>query len=827
MTKNASKIKNLAASMHQACKKVAPLWPLDRFVAVNPYLGLIDKPFEQVAHDLDQVAGIQSTLPSTFYLQKIKEGRILLKDLNQVLAERQHPWAQEPERFVQHLEQAHEENIPTDSIPTVADVASRHSGKDWQRFSSARISQWAASYFDEGQSTWRSASTKISLFTAWKQEAEVDRTPEISGLPDFRLWVKQLPEEPMEAAAYAIEKLGIPENGLSHYLHRLLLLRGGWSAHAARLDFENELQGGKGGVLMEFLSVLLCWELCLLQSLVSQGIENHWRKALQPLEKGVKTDANEALVQRLILQAAFERAEQRMLIEKFKGSKPRTSETKVKAQAIFCIDVRSEVFRRNWEQADAGIETLGFAGFFAFPVHFQSLGHQHSSAQCPVLLAPQLRVAEGLGQEESTHQAVDKIQTRASLWKIWKSFKSGAITCFSFVSPIGLSYIFKLFTDSLGLTRPVPSPDSWAGVSAPSERKLSLAPQQLDGITFGIPLTQQIQMAKNALKAMSLGNELAPLVMVVGHRATTVNNPHASGLDCGACGGHSGEPNAKLAAAILNSTLVREGLKKEGMPIPEKTIFLACVHDTTTDEIHIFNEYDVPSNRAQELADLKKSLEKAGSATRLERALRMGLKEAKKPEALLLSRSKDWSQVRPEWGLAGCSAFVVAPRERTRNMDLGGRSFLHSYDWKKDTDFSVLELIMTAPMVVTSWINLQYYGSTVDNEKLGAGNKVLHNVTAGIGVLEGHSGDLRVGLPMQSVHDGEKYQHEPLKLTVIIEAPTEAMNSVLMKHDSVRQLCDNGWIHLWALNENGQIAHRYQGDFAWESLVKQETMELV
>jgi uncharacterized protein YbcC (UPF0753/DUF2309 family) len=295
-----------------------------------------------------------------------------------------------------------------------------------------------------------------------------------------------------------------------------------------------------------------------------------------------------------------------------------------------------------------------------------------------------------------------------------------------------------------------------------------------------------------------------------------VNNPHATGLDCGACGGRSGEANAKVAAAVLNDLAVRRKLEKENIHIPEKTIFLACLHDTTTDEVSIFNTFDVPYARQKELGELRKSLAQAGYASRTERAARMSVHREK--DTAVLARSKDWSQTRPEWGLAGCSAFVVAPRERTRNLDLGGKSFLHSYDWKKDKGFPVLELIMTAPMVVTSWINLQYYASTVDNKNYGSGNKTLHNVTAGLGVLEGFSGDLRVGLPLQSVHDGEKYQHEPVKLSVIIEAPIEAMNEILQKHCSVKNLFDNHWIYLMAMDESGRVSHRYRGDLEWDEL---------
>jgi uncharacterized protein YbcC (UPF0753/DUF2309 family) len=169
--------------------------------------------------------------------------------------------------------------------------------------------------------------------------------------------------------------------------------------------------------------------------------------------------------------------------------------------------------------------------------------------------------------------------------------------------------------------------------------------------------------------------------------------------------------------------------------------------------------------------------------------------------------------------LAGCQTFIAAPRHRSAGRKLKGRAFLHDYDWRQDTGFGVLELIMTAPVVVASWISLQYYGSTVAPEIFGAGNKLLHNVTGGIGVIEGNGGVLRAGLPWQSIHDGEHYEHEPLRLSVCIEAPPEAMNDILRKHAGVRALFDNRWLYLFGLDEAGSMATRYAGDLAWTSLV--------
>jgi len=165
--------------------------------------------------------------------------------------------------------------------------------------------------------------------------------------------------------------------------------------------------------------------------------------------------------------------------------------------------------------------------------------------------------------------------------------------------------------------------------------------------------------------------------------------------------------------------------------------------------------------------------------------------------------------VRPEWGLAGNAAFIAAPRSRTRGRDFGGRAFLHSYEWREDTGFKVLELIMTAPMVVASWINLQYLGSTTDNRAFGCGDKTLHNVCGQHGVLEGNAGDLRVGLPWQSLHDGRKLMHEPQRLNVVIEAPRAAVADVIAKHAMVRDLVQNGWLHLWLIDSLSGAVQRY------------------
>jgi hypothetical protein len=231
----------------------------------------------------------------------------------------------------------------------------------------------------------------------------------------------------------------------------------------------------------------------------------------------------------------------------------------------------------------------------------------------------------------------------------------------------------------------------------------------------------------------------------------------------------------------------------------------------------------LPASHSQDLEVLRGWLAETGRRTRAERAALLGLaSQADAPAELqesILSRSSDWAQVRPEWGLAGCAAFVVAPRSRSQHMNLSGRSFLHDYRWERDPGFKVLELIMTAPMVVTHWINMQYYASTVDNKLYGSGDKVLHNVVGGnVGVFEGNGGDLRIGLPMQSIHDGEQFVHTPLRLSVFIEAPRQEIDHIIGNHAVVKQLIDNEWLFLFHIEPAGAAVSRYRPGGAWQEV---------
>jgi hypothetical protein len=479
--------------------------------------------------------------------------------------------------------------------------------------------------------------------------------------------------------------------------------------------------------------------------------------------------------------------------------------------------VRSEVYRRALEAASPAVQTLGFAGFFAMFVEYRPLGSEMVRPQLPGLLAPGLCItdewdAPGLGEVLAGRRR------KNLLWRQqWQAFRAGAGSTFSFVESCGLLYASKLLKGSFGAQANPPTVEQ---TGLPADLATPLRPR-LPAIG-GPDLQARIASATTALSAMGLTKDYARLILMAGHGSTSANNPHAAGLDCGACGGQTGEVNSRMLVQLLNDPAVRTGLHAKGLMVPESTCFIAGLHNTTTDEMQLHDTDLLPQSHAADLSALKEWLKDAGRRARAERAASLGLAPlATQADDLceaVKTRTTDWAQVRPEWGLAGCAAFIVAPRSRSQHLDLGGRSFLHDYQWQRDTGFGVRELIMTAPMVVTNWINLQYYASTVDNPRYGSGNKVLHNVVGGnVGVFEGNGGDLRIGLPLQSLHDGENFRHTPLRLSVFIQAPQEPIDAIIAKHTNVRHLVDHEWLTVFRLADDEGV-WRYVPGGKWQAL---------
>ena len=760
----------LFAAANAAVAQIPPAFPLTATVAVNPYLGQAGQGRAITAEQLARVGGLRVTISREDVATKIAAGEILDDDLE--VAAELHGLS-----VASLHDAARTEAARFAPLPTVANLAQVQTGVDWSALIEERIGLWAAGHFDEGQAFW--PAPKLPAFAAWRAFAARDLTPGIAGLPDLNALATALPNDEKLAFAELCARLEVTPADAPLYFHRLLMTLGGWAQIARCKGWLAERDGGREISAFGLLTARLAWDVALLDHFGAE-LQAAWDNARTSYAKPL--DPTPDMLLDVALQEAADRAAERRLAEALQGAPNKAAERRPTFQAAFCIDVRSEVFRRALEATDPDTDTIGFAGFFGLAVNHTAAASDTVEARAPVLLNPGVTTIDTPDADADLATRIENRATRA-----WGRFKMAAVSAFAFVEAAGPLYVGKLVRDANGVAKPV---------------KPGKAP-----MAEGLDLPTRIATGATVLKAMSLTENFGKIVLLAGHGAHVTNAPHASALQCGACGGHAGDVNARLLASLLNDVEVREGMRAQGIDVPADTLFLAGLHDTVSDGVTLYTDDVDTSAHTQELTRLTSALARAGELARAERQARLPRAQA---ADTILTRGNDWSELRPEWGLAGCNAFIAAPRHRSAGDTLGGRSFLHSYDWRKDEGFGVLELILTAPVVVASWISLQYHGSAVAPEAFGAGNKLLHNVVGGIGVLEGAGGNARAGLPWQSVHDGEQLQHSPERLSVVVEAPREAISNVLDKHAGLAALFDNGWLSLHVMDDSGQITLRYE-----------------
>ncbi|KPQ27290.1 MAG: hypothetical protein HLUCCX14_15405 [Marinobacter excellens HL-55] len=758
----------------EACGRIAPTWPLDQINAINPFWEMRDQ-------SVTQVAARMAALNGTCYLNQDALVRGPAQDSTVHSVSMPDHWRNLSAQLDRHRDTAHQVG--------------------WQEEIVHQISQFCGDYFQRLDSGEFEASAQ-HLYLSWLEMTRSDRGIAIvMGEPSLPSQFRVLPDQLDNLIADAFDALAVCGEHVAEYAHALLLDINGWSSWAAHLRWQARLKDREDDLLPGLLAIRLAWELALWRHVQQIGgsifaeLKQRWVSQWQAWPSMLEAhERSQAIGWQLQQQAEF--AYQQKMADKLLAAPADevTVDQSPKLQAAFCIDVRSEVFRRALEAQDPNIQTLGFAGFFGLPIAYQPRGTEFRRPQLPGLLAPSLEVTE-------TESSAGVCRHTMASHSHWTKFTSSAPASFSFIESFGIASLGRLVKNTfLGDKARHPVNGLHKGSAEFEIRR--------NGVLLSTQ--EKAELVAGILRAMSLTRQFAATVLLVGHGSSTRNNPHATGLDCGACGGQTGSVNARVLAYLLNDSGVREALADQGLLIPQETRFIGALHDTTTDEVFCAGE--VP----QEILEF---LRRAGQQARRERAGRLGLDTVADLDGAIKRRSQDWSEVRPEWGLAGNASLIVAPRSRTRHLNLEGRSFLHDYRWCDDDGFRILELIMTAPMLVTHWINFQYYASVTDNVRYGSGNKVLHNVVGGhLGVFEGNGGDLRIGLPLQSVHDGQKWVHEPLRLNVYLAAPREAIADVANRHPAVRELIDNDWLYLFRLDdEQGTIERFYHKQWVTEA----------
>jgi uncharacterized protein YbcC (UPF0753/DUF2309 family) len=785
----------LKAAAERACARIAPTWPLDRFIAVNPFWARTDKPLPEVAGELAALSGARLLMPRKWYAREWRAGRLRSEHLREAIAENRADVTEDELIALFWVDE------PTPSRrPLVVDImeALRHREHEltWRDFVMERISRFCGSFFDDGQAQ-ISGVREGGFYASWRKKAQTDQAPHFfMELGGYGSTVASLPKTADEMIARGCADLGVPVEEHERYLSALLLDVNGWASWCAYLRWTARIAGGDDDHIRELLAIRLAWEWILLCS-SEESVRAEWHFAMTSW-RAIDRAAQSARSDDWILQRGVEIAWLSQLRPKLGPGFGATPPAAPTLQAAFCLDVRSEVFRRALEAQGEGIQTFGVAGFFGVPIEYAPLASDGARPQLPGLFAPKYRVTD-TGVPEGL-EATRRARLEAS--HAWKAFKSSSLSSFAFVDSMGLFFAGSLFRDAFSEADHRPEHHEHAGLTELEDKtRMPRITSRVDGTPISVE--ERCQIAESFLRTMGLIRNFARVVLLVGHGSETKNNAYAAGLDCGACCGQPGDVNARSAAALLNDPEVRAGLLSRGIEVPTTTHFVGALHNTTTDDVTLFDEGAGSATHQTDLADARAMLDRASVVTRRERAPKLGLEDLSdaKLHVAAVRRARNWAEVRPEWGLAGNAVFIIAPRERSRHIDLEGRAFLHDYRFEDDKDHAILEAIMTGPLVVAHWINFQYYASTVDNARYGCGNKVLHNVVGGhLGVFEGNGGDLRIGLSLQSLHDGEQWVHPPLRLAALIEASRPAIDRVLEKHPKVRELVENEWLHLFQID---------------------------
>jgi uncharacterized protein YbcC (UPF0753/DUF2309 family) len=532
------------------------------------------------------------------------------------------------------------------------------------------------------------------------------------------------------------------------------------------------------------------------------------------------------IARRQLFQEAYERSYRTVILDAVAARRALPDDAvtteRPRGQFVFCIDEREESIRRALEEQHSGYITFGTAGFFGVAIDYMGLDDHAVAAHCPVVVTPAHEVHEQpVYTARGRHALRQRVRDR---WLGWE--RRAAVASRTLTGGAGLSFLLGPISGLKTLAR-VAAPRSslqWGQrlvsrlAPVPSTRLSAFRVDDSARITdggkpVGFSLDESIDRVTAVLTNLGLVRDFAPIIVFLGHGSTSLNNPHESAHDCGACGGRRGGANARVFADMANRPDVREGVRRRGINIPNDTWFVGALHDTASDSVRYYDLETLPTSLVSAFEEVYGALEVARREDALERSRRFDDAPLDlTPEAALLhveARSSHLAQPRPEYGHCTNAICIVGRRQLTRGLHLDRRAFLVSYDPAVDENDKVLERILAAVGPVGAGISLEYYFSSVDNETFGCGTKLPHNVTGLIGVMNGHQSDLRTGLPRQMVEI-----HEPMRLLLIVDASPESLLTVASRQAEVAELVTKQWIQLVAVHpDTGAMSLFQDGGF--------------
>jgi uncharacterized protein YbcC (UPF0753/DUF2309 family) len=606
------------------------------------------------------------------------------------------------------------------------------------------------------------------------------------------------------------------ESFIEHYLFDQQFAHPGWSGMVSVLEDHPELLIDQRKIS---LHDIICFELLLEIDALDSKFGEIWKPLALAIPKNFEAIvfpevdvASELHEVYKIWQEAFEWTYYDEVLRGLQTKPKQAIGHRRSFQAVFCIDDREGSIRRYLEQEDPDCETLSIAGFFNVPIYFQPEEGKFATKVCPAPLTPKHLVKES--------NASKRHKKDAHFSKHTHGFFSGLITAptIGFWSAIQLGW-------SILFPRPTAAMvSSFNHMAKGGNLSIEYEGKTENHLQVGFTIKEMVGIVAGILRGIALTEDFAPLVYFMGHGASSTNNTHYAGYDCGACSGRAGSANARIAAYMANKPEVRKLLAEEGIVIPESTQFIAGLHDTTRDEVDFFDEQilsDLNEKRHEANKEIFFNALENNANERARRFLFISPKrDKKKVHQKVKQRSLSLFEPRPEWNHATNALCIIGHRNQNKHLFFDRRAFLNSYDYRLDKDGSILLGILNAVAPVCGGINLEYYFSKMDNYRLGAGTKLPHNVIGLIGVANGMEGDLRTGLPMQMVNI-----HDPLRLLVTIEHFPDDVLEILRRNKETFEWFQNAWIHLAVIHPESKAVFVFKENQLVPYIALTETIE--